>query len=298
VIFRRKKCTKNQPQCSVMEDVYTFGDEDLCIDRHVLQTWRFLSAKKCLPNQSKSAQDDRKKVFVAGLPDVGIFPYQKSQCRFLGRYIFEGLECKVVVNFTVIWNMLRPFGKFVVVWYNFSTFWYILSRDIWQSWQEVQPVSPKRASKVSTRQSLSANANNLWDRNFRHLFVYDQKNRNFAKKDPLGTWDNVLTTLFFTTYNFCRPLFLTLFMLYVGGEENVFFTCLKTFSKLCRYLNLDLNSLAFKNMILRLRLAGEWTKKYFIFFLLQPQLNSGRFYITKEYPDVQSEIWLMPLILA
>jgi hypothetical protein len=48
--------------------------------------------------------------------------------------------------FTVIRNILRSFGIFyghfgdvVVIWYISPTFWYIVSRKIWQPWCELLP---------------------------------------------------------------------------------------------------------------------------------------------------------------
>jgi hypothetical protein len=34
--------------------------------------------------------------------------------------------------FTVIWYILWTFGNVVVIWYIFPSFWYIVSRKIWQ----------------------------------------------------------------------------------------------------------------------------------------------------------------------
>jgi hypothetical protein len=37
--------------------------------------------------------------------------------------------------FMIIWNILRSFGNIVVIWFTyFPSFWYIVSRKIWQPW--------------------------------------------------------------------------------------------------------------------------------------------------------------------
>jgi hypothetical protein len=33
---------------------------------------------------------------------------------------------------TAIWHILWPFGNLVVIWHIFPSFWYIVSRKIWQ----------------------------------------------------------------------------------------------------------------------------------------------------------------------
>jgi hypothetical protein len=41
----------------------------------------------------------------------------------------------MLVHFMVIWNILWPFGNVVVIGYTyFPSFWYIVSRKIWQPW--------------------------------------------------------------------------------------------------------------------------------------------------------------------
>jgi hypothetical protein len=35
-------------------------------------------------------------------------------------------------NFKDIVHILWPFGNFVVIWYSFSSIWYIMPRQIWQ----------------------------------------------------------------------------------------------------------------------------------------------------------------------
>jgi hypothetical protein len=34
--------------------------------------------------------------------------------------------------FTVIWNILWPFGNIAVIWFYFPSFWFIVSINIWQ----------------------------------------------------------------------------------------------------------------------------------------------------------------------
>jgi hypothetical protein len=41
-------------------------------------------------------------------------------------------EWKMFTYFMVIWNILRPFGNVVIIWYIFPRFWSIVSRKIWQ----------------------------------------------------------------------------------------------------------------------------------------------------------------------
>jgi hypothetical protein len=48
------------------------------------------------------------KASIAGLPD-GLFSNQKSQYG----YILEGRGMETVGSFMTIWNILRPFGKFI-----------------------------------------------------------------------------------------------------------------------------------------------------------------------------------------
>jgi hypothetical protein len=40
---------------------------------------------------------------------------------------------------TAVWYILWSFGTFVVIWYNFSPLWYIVSRKIWQPFETPQP---------------------------------------------------------------------------------------------------------------------------------------------------------------
>jgi hypothetical protein len=63
----------------------------------------------------------------------------KPRNRNLGKFC-RALDWKMLVYFKIIWNILRSFGIFygpfcnvVVIWYiYFPSFWYIVSRKIWQ----------------------------------------------------------------------------------------------------------------------------------------------------------------------
>jgi hypothetical protein len=49
---------------------------------------------------------------------------------------WRALEWKMLVYFMAVWNILRPLGifyiSFVTLWYFGTSFWYIVSREIWQ----------------------------------------------------------------------------------------------------------------------------------------------------------------------
>jgi hypothetical protein len=59
--------------------------------------------------------------------------------------------------FTVIWYILRPFGNVVVIWYtHFPSFWYIVSRKIWQHCTLLK-ADPGSKSKVLPSKGLPKN---------------------------------------------------------------------------------------------------------------------------------------------
>jgi hypothetical protein len=61
--------------------------------------------------------------YKPGLPD-GVFSCQKIPIKGI---FWRAMEWKCL-NFMTIWNILLPFGNFVVIWYNFPPFGILCQR--------------------------------------------------------------------------------------------------------------------------------------------------------------------------